>query len=661
MLGDPQIPLWVTEGQKKADALASRGPCAIALLGVWNFKGKNSFGGTSLLADFDYIALNGRDVHIVFDNDVMTRPHVRQALDRLTEHLQRKGAHVTAVYLPPQAGEKVGVDDYLVAHSIADLEGLVEPPRPQPKAAAPTIELLSHAPERISRPLALIDGRAYAATWLWIKRTEIETLAKNGEVVRLPVPQVIQEQRLFLQRDDGECFSEVSDRNLQPLCALGLTLHLPEIPPASRLWGASGFVAYRAGARPDAASVFQRVADVVDTFIDFNRSLADQTTMSQMVACYILSTWFLDAFHVVGFLWPNGDRGSGKTQLLNIVAELSYLGQTILAGGSYACLRDLADYGATLAFDDAENLSDPKHTDPDKRALLLAGNRRGNTVPVKEPTPGGTWRTRYVNTFCPRLFSAIRLPDNVLASRSIVVPLIRTPDRRRANADPLDYARWPQDRTKLIDDLWALALCHLSELPRYVAQVDKDAALIGRNLEPWRPLLAVARWLDGAGVEGLWTRMEALSQAYQQERPDLESADLQVLVIKALCHYATTATSATNIERGPEYICTTSDIKALVVSIAMEEESGLDTEKISTDRVGRVLGRMRFKRKSREGGKGPRQWTIPLSDLEGWVTSYGLLISDKWPPSLTSGSSGNSGTSGPTASGWTYLQQEVSA
>ena len=42
-LKNPMIPLWITEGQKKADALASHGLCAIALLGVWNFKGKNKF------------------------------------------------------------------------------------------------------------------------------------------------------------------------------------------------------------------------------------------------------------------------------------------------------------------------------------------------------------------------------------------------------------------------------------------------------------------------------------------------------------------------------------------------------------------------------------------------------------------------------------------
>src|SRR5439155_25397616 len=129
------IPLWVTEGQKKADSLASRSACAVALLGVWNFKGQNPFGGTTFLNDWDYIALENRNVRIVFDSDVMAKPAVRKALERLTEHLQRKTAHVSAVYLPTESGKKVGVDDYFVAgHTIADLEGCIEGPRPQPQA-----------------------------------------------------------------------------------------------------------------------------------------------------------------------------------------------------------------------------------------------------------------------------------------------------------------------------------------------------------------------------------------------------------------------------------------------------------------------------------------------------------------------------------------------
>jgi hypothetical protein len=355
------------------------------------------------------------------------------------------------VYLPHGAnGHKQGVDDFFAAgHSAADLEALIEAPRPMPTPVPAQVELLDTEPQAIRRPLSLLaDGHAYSATWLHVRVTQTESVTKNGEILRHNPPRVTTSQRLFVVRDDGRTFGEGGDATFEELA---LEIHLPERPPANKLWTTAGVKAYRAGQRPNPVEVFRRVADVVDRFIDFNRSLASQRTMAETVACYILASYFLDAFNVIGFLWPNGDRGSGKTQLLTVACELGYLGQVILAGGSFASLRDLADYGAMLAFDDAENLSDAKHTDPDKRALLLAGNRRGNTVPIKETSGDRQWRTRYVSTFCPRLFSATRLPDPILASRTIVVPLIRTPDRYRANADPLDYKLWPHDRRKLLD------------------------------------------------------------------------------------------------------------------------------------------------------------------------------------------------------------------
>ena len=116
MLGNPRVRLWITEGQKKADALASVGECAIALLGVWNFKGKNADGGITILADFDYITLPDRDVRIVFDSDIAVKPEVFQAMNRLKFHLENKKAKVSVVYLPAApGGGKQGVDDFLAA------------------------------------------------------------------------------------------------------------------------------------------------------------------------------------------------------------------------------------------------------------------------------------------------------------------------------------------------------------------------------------------------------------------------------------------------------------------------------------------------------------------------------------------------------------------
>lgn len=64
-LNDPAKPLLITEGARKADSAVSRELCCIAVLGVWNFRGRNEHGGTTALADWELIALNGRRVYIV--------------------------------------------------------------------------------------------------------------------------------------------------------------------------------------------------------------------------------------------------------------------------------------------------------------------------------------------------------------------------------------------------------------------------------------------------------------------------------------------------------------------------------------------------------------------------------------------------------------------
>jgi hypothetical protein len=126
-LGDPAVPLFITEGAKKADALASAGVCAINILGVWGWKGTNDKGGKTILADFDRIAFNdGRPVFLTFDSDIVAKPQVKMALDRLTEHLVRRGSRVKIVYLPQDKdGKKTGVDDYLATgHVISDVIAL---------------------------------------------------------------------------------------------------------------------------------------------------------------------------------------------------------------------------------------------------------------------------------------------------------------------------------------------------------------------------------------------------------------------------------------------------------------------------------------------------------------------------------------------------------
>ncbi len=115
VIGDPALRLWIGEGVKKGDSLVSRGEHCLNLAGVWNWRGTNDLGGLTALPDWEAVALNGRNVFIVFDSDAATNPGVSKARDRLARFLAAKGAHVHIVHLPPgQGGAKQGVDDFFV-------------------------------------------------------------------------------------------------------------------------------------------------------------------------------------------------------------------------------------------------------------------------------------------------------------------------------------------------------------------------------------------------------------------------------------------------------------------------------------------------------------------------------------------------------------------
>ena len=112
---DPSCPLWITEGMKKSDSLASLGYAVVGLTGVWNWRREDR-----TLAEWEDIPLHGRTVIVCFDADALTNPQVRHAMNRLVAWLRKKTGAAGKVYylpVPDKVGETPvkGVDDYLSA------------------------------------------------------------------------------------------------------------------------------------------------------------------------------------------------------------------------------------------------------------------------------------------------------------------------------------------------------------------------------------------------------------------------------------------------------------------------------------------------------------------------------------------------------------------
>lgn len=167
-LEDPQAPLLITEGEKKAAAATQEGFPCIGLVGVegWSKpRGKDADGkavGERLMKDeLAELAWDGRPVFVCYDSDAVHKPEVRWAELHLAEALQKQGAVVKIVRLPdgdpgPDGKPvKMGLDDFLVARGPAALRELLpkaEDPAPPRRDRGPGfVNEAPNDPHRLAR------------------------------------------------------------------------------------------------------------------------------------------------------------------------------------------------------------------------------------------------------------------------------------------------------------------------------------------------------------------------------------------------------------------------------------------------------------------------------------------------------------------------------
>jgi Domain of unknown function (DUF3854) len=164
-LDDPTIPLFITEGVKKADCAAQHGLACISIQGVWAWRGTNPTGGTTAIPDFNDIAFNDREVILGFDGDVARKPAVQKALRALADYLGTRGAHVKYLHLP-DTDDKTGLDDYLTnGHTVEDLWSLVKSSLP-PVSGPPPETAPTDQPKPTAQPVSLAEAHTVFKKWL---------------------------------------------------------------------------------------------------------------------------------------------------------------------------------------------------------------------------------------------------------------------------------------------------------------------------------------------------------------------------------------------------------------------------------------------------------------------------------------------------------------
>jgi predicted P-loop ATPase len=119
ILEDVNQKIFICEGAKKAGALLSNNYAGVSIPGVTTCRKRGR-----LHQNLEIFAKVGRVFYLCFDNDILTKKPVQDALKGMGAVLKSFGSVVMVIQLPP--GEFKGVDDYIAAFGAEAFQVLVD-------------------------------------------------------------------------------------------------------------------------------------------------------------------------------------------------------------------------------------------------------------------------------------------------------------------------------------------------------------------------------------------------------------------------------------------------------------------------------------------------------------------------------------------------------
>jgi hypothetical protein len=176
---------------------------------------------------------------------------------------------------------------------------------------------------------------------------------------------------------------------------------------------------------------------------------------------------------------------------------------------------------------------------------------------------------------------------------------------------------WPHERQRLIDDLWALGLANLPSIGQFADRATADTALLGRDLEPWLPMLAVALWLQEVhGVTHVYIRLKALSTGYQHDRTFIATDQRTPLIVQAVHDLACDAKCDPVAFKTAEVVAR---VNALAAARDLVEEGA---SYLNVNSAGWALKSLRLQKADTHAQRG---WTCTRAEAAALARAYGVL------------------------------------
>jgi hypothetical protein len=444
-LKDPSIPLYITEGEKKALRGCQEELCCIAIGGLWNWS-----DGTEekrLISDFEKINLWKRIVYLIPDNDWLSpdrhgeRKNLHQAVYELAYRLIDRGSIPFIIELPEEPLK--GLDDFLCHHTIDEFHLL--PKRLIRKQSLP--EMIKEASlENLREILKRLAGLPESE-----RAVHINALGKKLNIAKRAIQKDI--QSLFHKKDDRPDIDRLLESGANPesnysaqnfidgVLSFGAILGKEralvqsdgEIILADGSSGdsfrfkrstltAEAIKRFRAGEDVDGKDLLNRIKNLFADHVIFR-----DDRIPTLLGVWTLGTYFFKAFRFYGYVWVNSPvKRCGKSLLLDILSLVCFNSTSRLVDPSSSFLfREVDRNDGTLVLDEIESLGG---ADKDQKSelisLLNAGFQRGSQAPRME-SKNREFVVTYFNAYSPKALAGIKSIGDTLEDRSFKIAMAR--------------------------------------------------------------------------------------------------------------------------------------------------------------------------------------------------------------------------------------------
>lgn len=456
-----------------------------------------------------------------------------------------------------------------------------------PETGGESIEVLDDKYLRISPALDFANGIGYVSIPLDVKRT---TFVKGIPVTKIvEVPYLITSTKEMFKVDELELLEE-----------RGLILNSRSLFLSKSRWSLRHIKQFQENEfRVDPFPMFQEVKAIYDSYLDFKEPYT-----SEVLTLWTIGTYIYPIFESYPYIVLTGERGSGKTKTL-IVAEKLCFNAVYSSNMSPSLLfRIVEGSSCTILIDEAERLRNPKLSQ-DFRLLLNAGYKRGGRAHRSKPE---TFDPQSFEVYSPKIIASIKGLEEVLEARCIQFTMLRTKDIETANRIVTESS---EDWLHIRHLLYTFGLTFFQEIKEaYLSDIEtkKIKAVSGREGELWHPLLAIAKFLDKKGCDGLFERIKEVAIKKGEETKSAGIDDWTNAMLLGLRDI--TFTNETNIYNR--------DIKEKMIGYLEDEDSAP-----SNHWIGRTLKRFDLIEVSERTKRGYR-YVIKHEAVEDVIERYGV-------------------------------------